>query len=127
MSKVQLKILRIRNYYFGPEVFEDNQFTNEQLLALSLPITMHMISTNEDPPDYKVFKSKKDLMLELHLLAMKYDFEFRVMKSNKQTYTIVCFDQNHKWRLQATKFAQSDYFKVCKYKRKHTCSEHSRQ
>ncbi|KAL2529392.1 hypothetical protein Fot_21993 [Forsythia ovata] len=28
-------------YNFGPEVVEDNQFTIEQLLALSLPITMH--------------------------------------------------------------------------------------
>ncbi|KAL2495314.1 hypothetical protein Fot_39071 [Forsythia ovata] len=91
----------VSSYSSGPEVVEDNQFTNEQLLALSLPITTHVIPTDEDVPDDKVYKSKKDLMLELHLLAMKYDFEFRVKKSNKQTYTIVCFE--FKWRLRGTK------------------------
>ncbi|KAL2492177.1 Uncharacterized protein Adt_27805 [Abeliophyllum distichum] len=87
------------SYSSGHEVVKDNQFTNEQLLTLSSPITTHVISTDEDVPDDKVFKSKKDLMMELHLLAMKYDFELRVKKSNKQTYTIVCFNQNCKWRL----------------------------
>ncbi|KAL2480465.1 Uncharacterized protein Adt_33431 [Abeliophyllum distichum] len=110
------------SYSSGHEVVNDNQFTNEQLLTLSSPITTHVIPTDEDVPDDKVFKSKKDLMMESHLLAMKYDFEFRVKKSNKQTYTIVCFDQNCKWRLQATKFAECDYFKVRKYKHEHTCS-----
>ncbi|KAL2474327.1 Uncharacterized protein Adt_35063 [Abeliophyllum distichum] len=87
------------SYSSGHEVVEDNQFTNEQLLTLSSRITMHVIHMDEDVPNDKVFKSKKDLMVELHLLAMKCDFEFIVKKSNKQTYTIVYFDQNCKWRL----------------------------
>ncbi|KAL2505598.1 Uncharacterized protein Adt_21219 [Abeliophyllum distichum] len=110
------------NYSSGQEVVEDNQFTNEQLLTLSSPITTHVIPMDKDVPDDKVFKSNKDLMMELHLLAMKNDFEFRLKKSNKQTYIIVCFDQNYKWHLRATKFAQCDYFKVRKYKHGHTCS-----
>ncbi|KAL2514969.1 hypothetical protein Fot_28940 [Forsythia ovata] len=43
-------------YNFGHEVVEDNQFTNKQLLALSSPITTHVISTDEDLADNKVFK-----------------------------------------------------------------------
>ncbi|KAL2501270.1 hypothetical protein Fot_35118 [Forsythia ovata] len=77
------------SYSSGPEVVENNQCTNEQLMTLSSPITTHVIPRDEDEPDGKVFKSKKILMLELHLLAMKNDFEFRAKKSNKQTYTIV--------------------------------------
>ncbi|KAL2474473.1 Uncharacterized protein Adt_35209 [Abeliophyllum distichum] len=50
------------SYSSGHEVVNDNQFTNEQLLSLSSPITTYVISTDEDVPDDKVFKSKKDLM-----------------------------------------------------------------
>ncbi|KAL2515580.1 hypothetical protein Fot_29551 [Forsythia ovata] len=42
------------SYSSGPEVVEDNQFTNEQLLALSSPITTHVIPTDEDVPDDKM-------------------------------------------------------------------------
>ncbi|KAL2520542.1 hypothetical protein Fot_24465 [Forsythia ovata] len=47
------------SYSSGPEVVEDNQFTNEQLLALSSPITMHVIPTDEDVPHDKVLSQKK--------------------------------------------------------------------
>ncbi|XP_022893285.1 uncharacterized protein LOC111407826 [Olea europaea var. sylvestris] len=65
--------------------------------------------------------------MKVHMLAMKYNFEFRVKKSNKEVYTIICIDEKCKWHLRATKFKNCDYFQVHKYVQEHTCSMSIRQ
>ncbi|XP_022875735.1 uncharacterized protein LOC111394204 [Olea europaea var. sylvestris] len=70
----------------------------------------------------QLFPSKYDLISKLQLLAMKCQFEYKVKRSNKSTYTIVCIDENCKWRLRATKIVESPIFEVRKCNGHHSCS-----
>ncbi|XP_022849931.1 uncharacterized protein LOC111372026 [Olea europaea var. sylvestris] len=70
----------------------------------------------------QLFPSKYDLISKLQLLVVKCQFEYKVKKSNKSTSTIVCIDENCKWRLRATKIVESPIFEVRKYNGHHSCS-----
>ncbi|XP_022843412.1 uncharacterized protein LOC111366964 [Olea europaea var. sylvestris] len=56
------------------------------------------------------------------LLAVKCHFYYKAKNSNKSTYTIVCIDENCKWRLRATKIVESPIFEVRKYNGHHSYS-----
>lgn len=57
----------------------------------------------------------------MHTIALKYNFEYKVKKSNKTVYTIVCVDDNCSWFLQAMKMDTNELFEFHKYEREYTC------
>ncbi|KAL6536104.1 hypothetical protein OROHE_012948 [Orobanche hederae] len=68
------------------------------------------IPEGEDIKAKQLFSTKKALTEKLQLLALKFHFEFKVKKSDKSVYTIVCVDENCGWRLRATKMKNSEIF-----------------
>jgi hypothetical protein len=130
------------------EEVQDNEderpFTNQDLIALSRqrhesggsshagPSTRssncsRVVPDDEDLHVDQLFDTKRDLQEAAHRIAMKHNFEFKVKKSNKSTYTIICVDNNCSWRLSATKMDTNEFFVVRKYAREHTCEVGIRQ
>ncbi|CAA3012848.1 uncharacterized protein LOC111398915 [Olea europaea var. sylvestris] len=70
----------------------------------------------------KLYKSKKELQTKLHMLALRKNFEFKVKKSNKNIFTVICINDDCQWRLRATKLRESNFFLVRKFSCQHTCS-----
>ncbi|KAK6160922.1 hypothetical protein DH2020_004303 [Rehmannia glutinosa] len=106
---------------FNQGTGEENQFTNEHLLS-SVGSTSRVVPIDIGLNVDQVFDTKKELQEVVHMIALKYNFQFKTKKSNKNVYTIVCVDENCKWRLHATKFKDSDYFQIRKYTPEHTCA-----
>lgn len=123
-----------------PSIVDDNQneneFTNEDLIALSgrrhgsgsqggmSSRTSNCSRTVPDDEDLYVeqlFETKKDLQEAVHRIALRHNFEFKVKKSDKSTYTIICIDDSCQWRLRATKIDTNEFFVIRKYAREHTC------
>ncbi|KAK6160902.1 hypothetical protein DH2020_004283 [Rehmannia glutinosa] len=100
---------------------EENAFTSEHLITSSVSSTSHVIADGDLQPG-RVFSTKKELQEAIHFLALKHNFEFKVKKSNKEVYTVVCVDENCKWRLRAIKFHESEFFEIRKYMHEHICS-----
>ncbi|XP_022847476.1 uncharacterized protein LOC111369964 isoform X2 [Olea europaea var. sylvestris] len=131
-----------------PSTIDDNKnenaFTNENLIALSHgkhesggsskagPSTRssncsRVVPNDEDVYVEQLFESKKDLQEAMHRIALKHNFEFKVKKSNKSTYTIICIDDSCHWHLRATKMDTNELFVIRKYAREHTCEVGIRQ
>ncbi|XP_062103698.1 uncharacterized protein LOC133814801 [Humulus lupulus] len=70
----------------------------------------------------QIFENKQEVKMKLHLYALKKNFEFKVKKSAKNIWCIVCVDDKCKWRLRATKLVNSNMFEVRKLFGEHTCS-----
>jgi hypothetical protein len=125
-----------------PSTVEDNEnindFTNENLIALSRqrhePGGSSQVGTSgpssnssrvapddEDLQVEQLFETKKDLQEAVHRLALKYNFEFKVKKSNKSLLTVACVEDSCNWRLRATKMDTNECFVIRKYLREHTC------
>lgn len=71
----------------------------------------------------KTFTSKKDLIKKLKLGAAKKNFAFKVSKSTKDRFEVVCADTNCKWRLRATKTAEDEYFEIRRFSNIHICTQ----
>ncbi|XP_022893831.1 uncharacterized protein LOC111408289 [Olea europaea var. sylvestris] len=80
-----------------------------------------VVPDDEDLHVDQLFDAKRDLQEAMYQIAMRRNFEFKVKKSNKSTYTIICVDNNCSWRLSATKMDTNEFFVVRKYAREHTC------
>ncbi|CAA3031907.1 cytochrome P450 93A3-like, partial [Olea europaea subsp. europaea] len=76
---------------------------------------------DEDLQVGQLFETKKDLQEAVHRLALKYNFEFKVKKSNKSLLTVACVEDSCNWRLRATKMDTNECFVIRKYLREHTC------
>ncbi|XP_022855837.1 uncharacterized protein LOC111377032 [Olea europaea var. sylvestris] len=101
---------------------EDIIGTSTQVLC-SIPYRSSVrIPENEDVHDDELFPTKSALISKLQLLAVKYQFEFKVKKSNKSVYTVVCVEKICNWRLRATSIAESEIFQIRKYSSHHICS-----
>lgn len=70
----------------------------------------------------KHFRSKEALQATLEICAMKYNFDYRVTKSDPTFWCIRCVDKVCKWRLRAECLKGSTYFKINKYVAKHNCA-----
>ena len=47
----------------------------------------------------QLYENKGDLNMNLHVYAMKKNFEFKVKKLGKDVWYITCIDDNYSWRL----------------------------
>lgn len=121
-----------------------NEFTNEDLIGLSRQRhewggssgagtsgpssnSSRVVPDEEDLYVEQLFETKKALQEAVHLLALKFNFEFKVKKSNKSLLTVVCVDDSCRWRLRGTKMDTNENFVVRKYIREHTCELGIRQ
>ncbi|KAL2466967.1 Uncharacterized protein Adt_42818 [Abeliophyllum distichum] len=117
---------------YSPTVADDNDFnvdtdepSNQLVIANASSLqcgTSDRIPEHEDMQVKQLFPNKKNLISKLQLLAVKCHFEFKVKKSNKSIYTVVCIEKNCKWRLRAIKIKESPNFEVRKYNGHHSCS-----
>lgn len=129
---------RVQSVVQDSENMNANEFTNEDLAALSRRRCEWSGNTEAgtsgpssnysrvapDDDDLHVeqqFVTKADLQVAVHELALKFNFEFKVKKSNKSLLTLVCVNDNCHWRLRATKMETNESFVVHKYTREHTC------
>lgn len=135
------------DYWDGVEVVHDNYIDdshviNEDNVTHNTPFTLvneiigisqvvacpNPCGTSVKIPDAKnvhvsqIFHNKKDLQAKLQMLAVRNSFEFKVTKSNKSTYVVVCVEKICKWRLRAVRLKESDEFEIRKYSRYHNCS-----
>ncbi|KAK6136691.1 hypothetical protein DH2020_029519 [Rehmannia glutinosa] len=97
------------------------EFTNEHLLSSwsevhheLYPLILTRMLTKYSIPRKSFISCAHD--------RIEIQFRFKTKQSNKNVYTIVCVDENCKWRLHATKFKYSDYFQISKYAPEHTCA-----
>ncbi|XP_062114778.1 uncharacterized protein LOC133826279 [Humulus lupulus] len=69
-----------------------------------------------------VFKNKTDLKHTLAKIAIKKHFQYRIQKSCSEAFWAKCIDENCGWYVRARSSKVSDYFRVIKYHKHHTCS-----
>ncbi|XP_062112499.1 uncharacterized protein LOC133823664 [Humulus lupulus] len=69
-----------------------------------------------------VFKNKTDLKHTLAKIAIKKHFQYRIEKSCLEAFWAKCIDENCGWYVRARSSKVSDYFRVIKYHKHHTCS-----
>ncbi|XP_062075857.1 uncharacterized protein LOC133779983 [Humulus lupulus] len=97
----------------APQTLEDNDLPlprvspsdhcNERCHVSSTP-SSNATSIDEDVFCVgQYFVDKKELKMNVHMLALRRNFEFKVKKSNKKLVVLVCVDPNYKWRIRATK------------------------
>ncbi|KAK2639061.1 hypothetical protein Ddye_026856 [Dipteronia dyeriana] len=80
----------------------------------------------EDEPTSMIYKcqffpTKKDLKRLAGHFAMRYNFEWKVRRSNKITLHLVCLMDNCTWKLRAVRRDEATYFQVRRFINKHTC------
>lgn len=76
----------------------------------------------DDLASGRTFASKKDLRKKLKLAAMKDNFAFKVTRSTKDRFEIVCADEKCKWRLRATKMPEDEHFEIRRFSNIHICT-----
>ncbi|XP_031257229.1 uncharacterized protein LOC116115200 isoform X2 [Pistacia vera] len=81
------------------------------------------LNSYEDIVCGKMFANKKELRKKLKLGAVKNNFEFKVKKSTKDRFEVVCADENCKWRLRATKLKDEEYFEIRRFSNVHICTK----
>lgn len=116
-----------------PSIVDDNEneneFTNEDLIALSgrrhgsgsqagmssrTSNCSRTVPEDEDLYVEQLFETRKDLQEAVHRITLRHNFEFKVKKSDKSTYTIICIDDSCHWRLRATKMDTNEFFVIRK-------------
>ena len=51
----------------------------------------------------QLYQNKSELKAHLGMLAIRKNYEFKVIKSDKDRWVVGCVDDNCKWRLRAIK------------------------
>ena len=74
----------------------------------------------------QIFGCKKDLCEAVSLLAVRDNFEFKVIKSTKSLWSVGCTDVSCQWRLRAVRLENSNFFEVRTFKQTHSCTVENR-
>ena len=85
-------------------------------------LNLASVNTSGDITVGQLYPSKKDLKLHLGMLVMRKNYEFKVKRSAKDRFEVVCVGKNCKWGLRATKLKDLTYFEVRKFQNEHSCS-----
>ncbi|XP_060668520.1 uncharacterized protein LOC125419637 [Ziziphus jujuba] len=72
----------------------------------------------------QIFASKNALQKKISLYALRRNFEFKVKKSDRVRYEVVCANNNCMWRMRATKLHgdNTEAFMIRAFKDEHICS-----
>ncbi|XP_019256379.1 PREDICTED: uncharacterized protein LOC109234773 [Nicotiana attenuata] len=84
------------------------------------------ISTHQEVNEGQLYKNKDILQNVMKHLAIREKFQFKVDRSNKTRYYLVCVDDQCSWNLKASSLNTSNIFKVRKFEKVHTCGNNSR-
>ena len=63
----------------------------------------------------QMFETKDELQTKLHDVAVRGNFEYKVVKSNKWLYVVECIIENCKWRVRGSKLPNFGRFIIRKY------------
>ncbi|XP_018460226.1 uncharacterized protein LOC108831162 [Raphanus sativus] len=72
------------------------------------------------------FSSKTALKATMEICAMKHNFDYKLVKSDKKIWYVRCADDDCTWRVRAEGLTGSSYFIIKKYVPDHTCAPSSR-
>lgn len=68
------------------------------------------------------FSSKMLLKVAFEICAMKHNFDYKLVKSDKKVWYIRCSDDDCSWRVRAEGLTGSSYFIIKKYVPDHLCA-----
>ena len=69
----------------------------------------------------ETFQNKSKWKAALEMSAMKNNFDYKVVNSDRKLWYIRCVDNKCKWSVRAEGFSGSTYFIIKKYVVDHTC------
>ncbi|XP_013607999.1 PREDICTED: uncharacterized protein LOC106314716 [Brassica oleracea var. oleracea] len=76
----------------------------------------HVVKTGE------TFQKKSKLKAALEMSAMKNNFDYKVVNSDRKLWYIRCVDNKCRWSVRAEGLSRSTYFIIKKYVADHTCA-----
>nr|XP_016438170.1 PREDICTED: uncharacterized protein LOC107764142 [Nicotiana tabacum] len=74
-----------------------------------------------------VFDKKKSIINCFYNIAIKGNFEFKVVRSSSTRYLLTCNDDRCRWCVRAFRIKDSTLFKIVKLEKKHDCSVNTRK
>ncbi|XP_048634985.1 uncharacterized protein LOC106350404 [Brassica napus] len=72
------------------------------------------------------FENKTLLKATFEMCAMKHNFDYQVIKTDRQLWYVRCADNACNWGVRAECLKDSSYFMIKKYVGKHTCAPSSK-
>ncbi|RYE18378.1 MAG: hypothetical protein EOP45_14240 [Sphingobacteriaceae bacterium] len=69
----------------------------------------------------KEFESKKQMKQQIHVFALKNNFEFRVKSSSKKRWYVICKNEMCTWKLRGV-VQWSDMWQITSYESRHSCA-----
>ncbi|RYE12696.1 MAG: hypothetical protein EOP45_22420 [Sphingobacteriaceae bacterium] len=84
-------------------------------------LELNNMPSNFDVKEGSIFLEKTLLVNSLKMISIKNNFEFKVSRSSKSRYFIVCNKQPCDWKLSASVCGDSGVWVIRKYQKEHTC------
>ncbi|XP_070011480.1 uncharacterized protein [Nicotiana sylvestris] len=79
-------------------------------------------STQTAIEEGQVYRDKQTVAAAMKHFSVMHKFQFRVKRSSRRSYWLVCVGENCKWHFKATSINDSAMFKIRSFNRQHTCS-----
>ena len=73
----------------------------------------------------ETFQNKSKLKAALEMSAMKNNFDYKVVNSDRKLWYIRCVDNKCRWSVRAEGLSGSTHFIIKKYVADHTCAASS--
>lgn len=83
-------------------------------------IELHNILTNFDMKEDSIFLEKCVMVNAIKIIAIRNNFEFKVARSSKSRYFLVCCKTPCDWKLNASVCGDSDVWVIRKYQNVHS-------
>nr|XP_017245417.1 PREDICTED: uncharacterized protein LOC108217078 [Daucus carota subsp. sativus] len=90
-----------------------------------IEISKEAVINNKQHKDLALFQKYKDketLQMVLSFYAINNNFQYKVKKSCKNEYSLVCVDINCEWKLRASRSGNTNHFIIRTFVNNHTCS-----
>nr|XP_016511719.1 PREDICTED: uncharacterized protein LOC107828851 [Nicotiana tabacum] len=69
----------------------------------------------------QVYQDKQTVAAAIKHFSVMHKFQFKVKRSSRRSYWLVCVGENCKWHFKATSINDSAIFKIMSFNRQHTC------
>lgn len=70
----------------------------------------------------QIYKDKQTLKTVLTYYAIRHNFQFKIQKSCKREYALVCYGKNCNWSIRAAQKNRTNMFIIRRFHNIHTCS-----
>nr|XP_009788335.1 PREDICTED: uncharacterized protein LOC104236156 [Nicotiana sylvestris] len=126
--------MEIRND-MGVRVYMETKKENKNLGSYPLCISvrdfnMELAITNDNTSaestqtateEGQVYQDKQTVAAAIKHFSVMHKFQFKVKRSSRRSYWLVCVGENCKWHFKATSINDSAIFKIMSFNRQHTC------